>query len=135
MKCIPITRSGRFVTAPSVVIEIDDVLLARIAFAGVADSILPKSSSLVWRCSVAASIAISTSTRVKSGLAVIRFLDVPVEQFFYTGDSSVHAFGADVVQQHVVPRMRGDLCDPGTHLTGTDNENSHYPTFTSTASP
>ena len=31
MKCMPMTRSGRRVAAPSVVIEIDDVLLARIA--------------------------------------------------------------------------------------------------------
>ncbi len=35
MKCMPITRSARFVAPPSIVIEIDDVLLARIAFAGV----------------------------------------------------------------------------------------------------
>ena len=31
MKCMPMTRSGRSIAAPSGVIEIDDVLVARIA--------------------------------------------------------------------------------------------------------
>ena len=46
MKCMPMTRSGRWVAAASVVIEIDDVLLARIAAGGVDCVQLRKSSSL-----------------------------------------------------------------------------------------
>jgi len=58
---MPIVRSGRDVAAAGFVIEIDDVLLGRIVSRSVARSSCRKSSSFVATCSVAASIARSTS--------------------------------------------------------------------------
>ena len=43
---MPMTRSGRDVAAPRRVIEIDDVLLARIASGGVCSSMLPEQVEL-----------------------------------------------------------------------------------------
>src|SRR5436190_20493684 len=60
MKCMPITRSARFVLAASIVIEIDDVLLARIAFAGSAWSAAWNTFVLTSRFSVTASMQRST---------------------------------------------------------------------------
>jgi len=44
MKCIPTTLSGRFVTAPSFVIEIEEVFEARIVSGGVMRSRVSKTS-------------------------------------------------------------------------------------------
>ena len=55
-KCMPRKRSGRFVTAASCVIEIDDVLVARIASGFAMPSALRRISNLIEGFSVAASI-------------------------------------------------------------------------------
>ena len=61
MKCIPITWRGRLVCAAIAVIEIDEVLLARIAVGGAKRSTSRKILNLVSGCSVAASTTSSTS--------------------------------------------------------------------------
>ena len=61
MKCIPITWPGRFVPAARAVIEMDDVLLARMAWGGATRSTSRKIASFVSRCSVAASTTRSAS--------------------------------------------------------------------------
>jgi hypothetical protein len=55
MKCIPITRSARLVAAPIFVMEIDEVLVARIVLGDVSRSSSRNSSSLTSRLSIAAS--------------------------------------------------------------------------------
>ncbi len=55
MKCMPITRSGRFVAAPSVVMEIDEVFEARIAPARATASSLVNMADLASACSMMAS--------------------------------------------------------------------------------
>ena len=61
MKCIPMTFSGRRVAAPSLVIEIDDVLEARIVSGRVRRSSSPKTCVLTWRFSTTASITRSAA--------------------------------------------------------------------------
>ena len=55
MKCIPSTLSGRLVAAPSVVIEIDDVLDERMTCGRVNVSSRENSARLVSSCSTMAS--------------------------------------------------------------------------------
>ena len=69
---MPITRSARPVAAASLVIEIDEVLLAKIASAGVASSKRLKIASFTSRFSLAASIAMSTSSGAQSRYGVMR---------------------------------------------------------------
>ena len=55
MKCIPMTFSGRFVAAAIWVIEIEEVLVAKMQFAGASSSICLKIFNFKSRFSVAAS--------------------------------------------------------------------------------
>ena len=63
MKCMPITRSGRFTAAPMAVMLIDDVLVARMTPPRHAWSSASKISRLVTTFSVAASITKSAASR------------------------------------------------------------------------
>ena len=63
MKCMPMTRSGRFTAPASLVSEIDDVLLARMASGFIASSHIRKSFNLSSVFSVAASTTRSQSRK------------------------------------------------------------------------
>jgi len=63
MKCMPTKRSGRFVVAASVVIEIDDVLLARITSGRARRSASPSTARLI-------SIFSGTASTIKSAAAI-----------------------------------------------------------------
>src|SRR6266550_5990641 len=66
-KCMPITRSGRWVTLAREVIGIEDVFEARIASAGSVRSARPKTSSLTSASSTTASTIRSAGTRSSTG--------------------------------------------------------------------
>ena len=66
-KCMPMTRSGRPVTAASEEIGIDDVFDARIASAANSSSARRKTSSFTAGSSTTASIIRSAATRSSTG--------------------------------------------------------------------
>src|SRR2546428_12180094 len=70
MKCIPITCAGRLVAAASAVIEIEEVLEARIAAGGAARSSSRKSASLILASSLAASTTKSASRTASTDVPV-----------------------------------------------------------------
>ena len=141
MKCMPITRSARLVAAPNKVMEIEDVLLARIAGGGSAASMRRKSASLSVSSSLAASMAMTASTgapriRVKADAAKQR-VGVRARELGFVHrarqgllDRRVPAAVrrlVHVMQQYSVACSRADLCDARSHLTGSDHENRHPP--------
>src|SRR6266545_2345329 len=79
MKCIPITWAGRLVCAASAVIEMDDVLLARIAPAGATRSSSRKMLNLVSGFSVAASTTSSASFAASSLVLVAIRASIPAD--------------------------------------------------------
>ena len=72
-KCMPMTRSGRLVAAASLVMEIEDVLLARIVSGAQRPSSRPNTSRLTSSFSNTASItSCARATSLRSVLGVTR---------------------------------------------------------------
>src|SRR5262245_35994577 len=101
MKCMPITRSERRVRAASTVIEIDDVLLARIAAGGSSWSAVWNTLPLTSRFSVTASTQRSTSRRHCMSV-------VPISSFFAASARSP----GSVPFSTNLPRLLCTVCRP-----------------------
>ena len=125
MKCIPMTRSGRFTAPASFVSEIDEVLLARMASGFIASSHARKSLSLRSVFSLAAStteIAVAEAGDAVHSLdaghdggehvrAHLPFVNLLLEDGPHLPAPLLRLIARSVSQLHVVPRLRGYLGD------------------------
>ena len=127
---MPITRSGRPVTAASDAIGIDDVFDARIASAGNTWSACRKISSFTPASSTTASIIRSAGTSsstgetrpsTSSGVGAA-LLGELLEALPHRLEPALDRARRRVVQRHLPPRRRDDLRDPAAHLAGADDE-------------
>ena len=127
-KCMPITRSGRAVTAASEVIGIELVFDARIAPSGRTPSARRKSSSFAAASSLIASIIRSAGTRSVDRLDARRASRPDVarracQALPHRREPSLDRARERVVQGDAAPRRGDDLRDAAPHLARADDEN------------
>ena len=131
-KCIPITRSGRDVTAASEVIGIDEVFEARIASGGStsvggAEELLLRSGVLDDRLDhevgrhELGGLRDAHEDLVRGG-AALRLQ--PLEARAHGLETALDRSREGIVQQHLPPRGGDDLGDSGAHLAGADDEDA-----------
>ena len=126
---MPITRSGRAVTAASDVIGIELVFEARIASGGSTSSARRKSSSFAAASSVIASIIRSAGDELVGrrdarerlpGRPALRA--EPSEALLASPQAPLDGARERIVQRDAATGRGDDLCDPAAHLAGPDDE-------------
>jgi hypothetical protein len=97
-------RSARLVTAPSLVIEIDEVFEARIASSFTASSSALKSSALTFKSSVTASTTMNASRRAATSVVV--FMRPTIVAFSSALSRSLSTSRCKLLSMAFMPRAR-----------------------------
>ena len=143
MKCIPITLSGRFVAAPNLVIEIEEVLEARIVEGPVSRSSSVNRFDLIVSFSVIAStikLALPQSCQISCGLDApdnrllvsttqTFLIDIPLQTLIDCTHPALGKLISHVVHNDVITGSSGNLGDAIAHGAGAhySNKFTHCP--------
>ncbi len=141
MKCMPMTRSARPVNARDLVMEIDDVLLARMAVFGADASSIRKISSFSPGFSGTASttrsasatpsarsVPVSDSAQDRFLVRVLQelLLDLSVEVLRDRGQGALEKRPGNVQQAYGLATLRRHVCDAVAHGAGPHDGDPIY---------
>ena len=141
MKCIPSTLSGRFVAAPSIVIEIDEVFDARMhvrhasarrarrrarCFASTSSTIASTTKSASASASSVVPAESRPSAASRSAAVSLPFSTNFAEALSIVAARAIEHRLRDVDEPHVEARLREHLGDPVAHRARADDADGFH---------